>query len=350
MGRLSKHYLVTFFLILLASSITLQFNVVKATTAKEIIVPDDFSSIQSAINSAKAGDTIFVRSGNYNITTGNDNQMSGNSLFINKSISVIGQGCENTIITTTQIGPYDVGIDIAANNVTISGFTIVGNANVIVIGGSANTVTNNIINLTSSNGGNAIEDDGSEDKLFSNILNGAGYGTSGLFGNETTGILVLGNMTASNNIIRNFGVGLSISAESPLDYSIQIVNNTIDNNAVGIFLFSVPTVLYENNIMNQSNYNIYTEISNVNATYNWWGTNDSQTIANSLTKSNDVTFAPFLKASNPQAMPIASPSTPLANTSPGPSIPELFPTVVVTLAVVLLISTLTIFLIKRRSQ
>ena len=86
-------------------------------------------------------------------------------------------------------------------------------------------------------------------------------------------------MTASNNIIRNFGVGLSISAESPLDYSIQIVNNTIDNNAVGIFLFSVPTVLYENNIMNQSNYNIYTEISNVNATYNWWGTNDSQTIA-----------------------------------------------------------------------
>ena len=226
--------------------------------------------------------------------------MSGNRVFINKSISVIGQGCENTIITTTQIGPYDVGIDIAANNVTISQFTIVGNANVIVIGGSANTVTNNIINLTSSNGGNAIEDDGSEDKLFSNILNGAGYGTSGLFGNETTGILVLGNMTASNNIIiRNFGVGLSISAESPLDYSIQIVNNTIDNNAVGIFLFSVPTVLYENNIMNQSNYNIYTEISNVNATYNWWGTNDSQTIANSLTKSNDVTFAPFLKASNP---------------------------------------------------
>mgnify|MGYP003887738503 CR=1 FL=1 len=46
----------------------------------EIVVPDDYPSIQSAINAADSGDEIYVKSGIYY-----------ENLIINKSISLIGE-------------------------------------------------------------------------------------------------------------------------------------------------------------------------------------------------------------------------------------------------------------------
>jgi len=72
-----------------------------------IIVPNDYDSIQEAINNARDGQTIYVRSGVYY-----------ERLVINKTLRIIGESRETTIIQ----GNGGVLVKIFSNNVTFSGF------------------------------------------------------------------------------------------------------------------------------------------------------------------------------------------------------------------------------------
>jgi hypothetical protein len=65
---------------------TPQINVAKAE-AQTIVVPDDYATIQGALNNATDGDTIYIREGTY---TGD--------LNITKHISLKGQNPQTTII------------------------------------------------------------------------------------------------------------------------------------------------------------------------------------------------------------------------------------------------------------
>lgn len=49
-------------IIVLIVSVNIPFVLSESTT---ITVPDNFSTIQGAVNAAKSGDTIFVRAGTY---------------------------------------------------------------------------------------------------------------------------------------------------------------------------------------------------------------------------------------------------------------------------------------------
>ena len=92
---------------------------VKAEAAT-IIVPDDYSTIQAAINNAAEGDTVFVRNGVYQVDI-------ESLIVINKTVSLIGEDPENTVILGVFGIPSSsstVAIRVAAPNVTISGFTI----------------------------------------------------------------------------------------------------------------------------------------------------------------------------------------------------------------------------------
>lgn len=91
-----------------------------------IVVPDNYSTIQEAIQNADEGDTIFVKKGIYD---GPINE----TLIINKTISLVGE--ENTTLNlhplllnkTLFYVPYltyNTSIIIESNNVTISGFTV----------------------------------------------------------------------------------------------------------------------------------------------------------------------------------------------------------------------------------
>jgi hypothetical protein len=110
--------------------------------SKTIVVPDDYPLIQDAIDSAAAGDTIFVRSGVYYET-----------LVINKSLTLIGENREHTIIDAHKI-TTDV-VHITINDVTFTNFTL-GHTGYIYSSGSTapsgvhleasyNHVTNNTI-------------------------------------------------------------------------------------------------------------------------------------------------------------------------------------------------------------
>jgi nitrous oxidase accessory protein len=130
---------------------------------KTIVVPDDFSTIQSAIDNAFGGDTIFVKKGNYNGPI-------SKTLIIDKPVSLIGEGTsligESTTLTLyplllnkTIFGQpyptYNTSLIVKANNVSISGFTIKtpsvpsGGGGGISVIGDGTTISNCIINLLS---------------------------------------------------------------------------------------------------------------------------------------------------------------------------------------------------------
>ena len=59
--------------------------------AKTIVVPTDYPTIQEAINNARNGDTIFIRSGTYE---GPIDQ----TIIIDKTLTIIGENVDNTIL------------------------------------------------------------------------------------------------------------------------------------------------------------------------------------------------------------------------------------------------------------
>jgi parallel beta-helix repeat protein len=91
--------------------LTLAFNIRQVKTAETIIVPDDYSTIQKAINAATNGDTIFVSSGTYY-----------ENVVLNKSLSLVAEN-ENAIID----GGYsesEAVLSIQADNVSVVGFSM----------------------------------------------------------------------------------------------------------------------------------------------------------------------------------------------------------------------------------
>jgi len=78
--------------------------------ADDLFVPTDFTTIQDAIDNASSGDTIYVLNKTY-----------FEHVTVNKTVKLIGENMESTIIDGSGIGTV---LNITADNVTITGFTI----------------------------------------------------------------------------------------------------------------------------------------------------------------------------------------------------------------------------------
>lgn len=125
-----------------------------------IIVPDDYSTIQTAINAANVGDTVFVR-----------NAVYYENVVVNKSLSLIGEDPETTVIDG---GTGDYAVLVVADNVTVASFTLrssqhfeSGPTHTSIVLSSVNngTISGNII--TGSDHGIAL-DASSENNIFQN--------------------------------------------------------------------------------------------------------------------------------------------------------------------------------------
>ena len=119
---------------LLTSTLTLAFNI-QPVKARTIVVPDDYPTIQEAINHADAGDTVFVRNGTYY-----------EHVCVNKTVSIAGQDRNTTTIDGNQTGTV---VTVTADNVNISGFTVQNGEAGLDLAGDGNTVTSSMF---SSNG------------------------------------------------------------------------------------------------------------------------------------------------------------------------------------------------------
>jgi parallel beta-helix repeat protein len=192
-----------------------------------IWVPDNFTTIQGAINGAKPGDTIVVRNGTYY-----------ENVRVNKTVRLIGE--DFPIVD----GSYWNGLwgfrtlSVAASNVTVSGFIIEHSLyrkeddHGVWVGSDNNNITGNIIRRN----------------VYSVYV---GYGTQGNYVTNNTiqqssqGILCIGNNhhIVGNNVSYNWD-GIYVS-----DTINTLINNTVAwNYNFGIDLGAYEVTLRRNNM------------------------------------------------------------------------------------------------------
>lgn len=218
-----------------------------------IYVPDNYTKIQWAIGNASDGDTIYVRSGIYY-----------ENIFINKSITLVGEHRDSTIINGSKTG-YVVAIE--ANNVSIQNFTITKSGDlpysgILIKSSMGNVITNNRIIensygiqlfLSSNNNisGNLISNNVYDGiyllTSFSNFISCnvvLSNGLSGISLYNSGGNIVYDN-TISNN--RFYGIFFYSSIGNVIS-----VNNIINNPSGGIVTFfsSNNNIIYHNNLNN----------------------------------------------------------------------------------------------------
>jgi hypothetical protein len=211
------------------------------------------------------------------------------------------------------------------NSFEISGNVITGT---IDVNASSLSVSNNKL-VGSAGTGLEFSVHGEEiTSIYDNTISGFFIGISG---STTNGVLI------EKNLITNNTRGIECTGSN-----IRVQNNTITNNTIGIYEGSSSTIIQYNNIENNTEHSIYLETTseNIDATNNWWGTTDTQTINLTIRDHKYdfdlgiVSFTPFLTEPNPEA-------TLLVN----PEIPE-FPSWFV--LPVLLVTTLAVIIARKR--
>jgi parallel beta-helix repeat protein len=98
---------------------------------RTILVPDEYATIQEAINAASLGDTVYVKAGTYY-----------ESVVVNTTVSLIGESKEATII---EAGWRNNAIHIVADNVCVRGFTIRGSGGILVDASFNSSISGNNI-------------------------------------------------------------------------------------------------------------------------------------------------------------------------------------------------------------
>lgn len=101
--------------------------------ADEIVVPDQYSTIQAAINHANDGDTISVRAGVYY-----------EHVVVNKTVALVGENKETAVIDGNRSGTV---ITLTADNVRFSGFTVQHGEVGLDLRGSNSIVSSNIFSF-----------------------------------------------------------------------------------------------------------------------------------------------------------------------------------------------------------
>jgi parallel beta-helix repeat protein len=230
----------------------------------------NYTFIQQAIDAPETldGHTIFVEKGTYH-----------ENLVVNKTVSLIGENRNDTVIDGDQIGK---AVTVNANNTKISGFTIQmagftpwGSDSGIYLSGSNNYVTNDII-MNNKDWGIWIDSSSSNNTITYNDITNNWCGcmlkdTSGntLAKNDITnhgqdGICLWNssqNAISDNNVSNNvYGLALTSS------HSNNIAINNITNNLHGVSVDSSPrNKFYHNNFMNNNQQVYFFTFSDTNS-------------------------------------------------------------------------------------
>jgi parallel beta-helix repeat protein len=228
--------IVTLLLVLLLDFSTVAILTVKGE-ARTIVVPTDYSTIQEAVDHASAGDTVFVKKGTYRTT-------ATYGIFVNTSISLIGESSQDTILTRDPVeyARYaESSVYIKADDVEISGFTISGSLEGILLYGSdckiiGNNLSNNRVGISAEGKNNIISGN--------NITDNQSFGIS-LHSSDS--------IISDNNFTRNSEGVFVFDTEN-----VTLTQNNIVGNGGGLRLRGAgPFYIYENNVTDNSIYGLH---------------------------------------------------------------------------------------------
>jgi len=218
-----------------------------------IYVPDDYATIQGAVNNAAAGDTIIVRDGTY-----------FESVKVNKRLTIRSEsGPANTIVVGN---PNNHVLAVTADHVHINGLTVKNATGYNRVGMYVHANYCDITDNTASNNPYGFFlSESSKNMLINNTAldNGVGiYLNYSDFNTISDNIVKLNylygirlwrshNNTVRNNEVSNNGYGIRLAFSH---------NNTMEKNNVqsstydGIFLHSSNDNSFVDNTANQNNY------------------------------------------------------------------------------------------------
>jgi hypothetical protein len=274
-----------------------------------IRVPKDYDKIQTALDSSNSHDTILVSQGIYH-----------ENLSITKPITMIGDTNGTTMITTDSL--YLAAIYINTSNVLLRNFHIVkepANEGIMIVNSDSCTIdkcvidTNlHILSFTDKNYFYGIYVLSSKNILVTNSIikdnkGGASFWGTSVEGGDAIGIRIewssdievkncqLYNNKRGESSEGTYGNGTGINVINST-HNIYIRNCSIYKNNIGIMFYyfnSLATVggspLFANDIYGNSDYNIRNNSdTTINATYNYWGTSDRDSIEATLWGNVDI--------------------------------------------------------------
>lgn len=265
--------------------------------------PSDYASIQHAVDTVPNGTTVVVAAGTYdeNVTIDTAN------------VTILGAGSDEVTIDVTNAGDVR-GINAKADNLTLSGFTLVGpggdgkqgihtgspphenlhvrdvvvkdfDRNGIDVHGVDGVVLTNVEAHNNSGVGIALTDSAnitvSQASATNNSWGGLALWSNGGFVDDGVGIhhAVVVNSTFANN--SGSGVYMQDSAGVGPDGFEDIVvrNSEIESNGVGFAALpgtnASAVTLYQNDIADNNDSAIVVNEDahgSLDATFNWWGT------------------------------------------------------------------------------
>lgn len=270
------------------------------------------------------------------------NEQTGTGCIIENtnivSTAIIIQGCSPKIQYNSFSGTYAAGsyhdqaiisdsspiinsnVFNISGQITLSGDNIVFSSNVYT-GDNHNMLRVGegveVFNNTFTNGNMVLVQGGSEESkpwIHDNLIAFC-----------TSGFQIQGRALIERNRITDNTNGLLFYDS----YPVTIRNNTITRNILGILLGSpkesfAATIVYNNIAGNTQNSIRLQSTSNLDVPNNWWGTDDAQTISQTIKDYQDdpnlgkVNFTPFLTEPNPQAEPTTNPAS-IPNILPQPT-------------------------------
>jgi len=277
--------------VLMSFTILIMVFCIVPVSAKTLSVPQDYPTIQAAIDAAKRGDIIQVSAGIYyenvvineeielmganKVTTIIDGRGSGNVVYVETSgITITGftiRNGNNGIRVAGLIGSINVTGNIIRNNrygVSFIGDDITRTTDNIVVG---NTFQNN------SNVSVSIRC-GASNIISLNDISGSAYGMKLSITDTTT---ISDNLLTStsysiylsygtgNNVLNNVGIDNSFGIYAVYSDNILIQDNRVSGSTYGIELYgSSSSTILHNNVSDNPSYSIYLAYSNTTSVTN----------------------------------------------------------------------------------